>query len=258
MERDDLRKSELEQDLEALYKEVASAGSLENIQTQETWSKEPTKTEEGSALQNQSEESLSQEKEKRTFRLFRIIPGLGLIALSCIIVAILIWPKIYLYESIDSGGKNYLLRINSLTGGAMYFDGREWRQSPLPADVAGKVSESPENQPTRVQPAGRDKMKDRTEGVSIRPPSKNTKNWKYAIQIKAYPEAGNSEAIAFVEHLKKGQPDVHMEKVHLPGRGIWYRILLGYFTSAEEASNYMKEKKISDVYPGSHVRPRSE
>lgn len=228
MGRDDLRKSELEQELEALYKKVARADSLENIQKQETWPKEPTKTEEGLKLQNQSEESLSQEKEKRTLRLFRIIPDLGLIALLCIIIVILVWPKIYRYESINSGGKNYLLRINSLTGRAMYFDGTEWWQSPLPADVARKVSD------------------------------KNTKNWKYAIQVKAYPEARNSEAIAFVEYLKKGQPDVHMEKVHLPGRGIWYRILLGYFPSAEEASNYMKEKKIFDAYPDSYVRPRSE
>lgn len=236
MGKDELKERELEQELEVLYKKVASFDSLENIERQEKDSKEPAKTEEQLKHQKQSGESLSQEREKRTFRLFRIIPVLGLITLSCIIVAILVWPKIYRYEAVNSGGKNYLMRINSLTGGAMYFDGREWLHPPIPAGSAKKFSESPKDQPA----------------------PKNTKNWNYAVQVKAYPVASKSEAIAFVEYLKKGQPDVHIEKVHLPERGIWYRILLGYFTSAEEASDYMKEKRIVDAYPDSYVQSRSE
>jgi len=236
MGKDELRESDLERELEALYKKVATLDSLEDTKRQERESTEPTKTEEGLGFQHHSEESLFQAREKRTLRIFGIVPALGLITLSFVIVAILVWPKIYRYDSINSGGKTYLARVNTLTGKTMYFDGREWWHPPIPADSAKKFSESPKDQPT----------------------PKNTKNWKYSIQVKAYPEASNSEAIAFVEYLKKGQPNVRMEKVHLPGRGIWYRILLGYFMTAEEASDYMKEKRIVDAHPDSYVRSRAE
>jgi hypothetical protein len=160
---------------------------------------------------------------------------LVLLALSFVVVAILVWPKIYRYDSVNSGGKTYVLRVNSVTGHTMYFDGKEWLKSPLPADSVKKLSESPKE-----------------------PTPQNTRKWDFAIQVKAYPEAGESEAVAFVEYLRKSQPDVHMEKVHLPGRGVWYRIFLGYFMTADEASDYMKEKKIFDAYPGSYVQSRSQ
>ncbi len=80
---------------------------------------------------------------------------------------------------------------------------------------------------------------------------------KYAIQIKAYPAARERDAAAFVAALKKSQPDIYMEKIHVPGRGVWHRILLGHFASADEASNYMKQKKISEAYPGCFVQLKS-
>jgi hypothetical protein len=258
MERDKLRESKLEQELESIYKKIASLDSLDDIQLQYKGSKKPAQREEELQHGKQSEELVSKRREKRTLRLFHIIPALGLITLSCILVAILVWPKIYRYESINSGGRTYSVRINSLTGGAMYFDGREWLQFPVPANFAKKVSPIPNDQPTEVPPTRVDTTKDRNEGLIIHTPSKNKKNWQYAVQVKAYPEASISEAAAFVEYLKTGYPDVHMEKVHLPGRGVWYRILLGYFTTVEEASNYIKEKRILDTYPYGLVRHRSE
>jgi hypothetical protein len=258
MGRDELRQSEIEQELEALYKKVARVDSLGDIKRIEQGSKKPTKPEEGLELQHQSEESLFQAREKRTFRIYSIIPALGFITLSFVIVAILVWPKIYRYESIDSGGRTYSVRINSLTGKSMYFDGREWLRFPIPANFAKKVSESQNDQPTKVQPTRVDTIKGRNEGLTVHTPSKNKKNWNYSVQVKAYPEASNREAIAFVEYLKTGHPDVHMEKIHLPGRGIWYRILIGYFMTAEEASDYMKKKRIVDAYPDSYVQSHSE
>jgi len=258
MGRDELRESELEQELEALYKKVASLDSLGDIKRIEQGSKEPAKPEEGFGHEHQPHESLFQAKEKRTLRLFRIVPALGFITLSCILVAILVWPKIYRYESVNSGGITYSVRINSLTGKSKYFDGREWSQFPIPANFEKKVSEIPNDQPTKVQPTRVDTIKNQREGLHLQSLPHNTKNWNYAIQVKAYPEAGSREAIAFAEYVKKGQHDVHMEKVHLPGRGIWYRILIGYFMTAEAASDYMKKKSIIDAYPDSYVQSRSE
>jgi hypothetical protein len=187
-------------------------------------------------FQQQSGESPFRAEKSRILRIFGLVPTLVLLALSCVVVAILVWPKIYRYDSINSGGKTYVMRVNSVTGHTMYFDGKEWLKSPLPADSVRKLSESPKDQPTQ----------------------QNTINWNFAIQVKAYPEASESEAVAFVAYLKQGQPDVHMEKVHLPGRGIWYRIFLGYFMTADEASDYVKKKKIFDAYPGSYVQSRSK
>lgn len=236
MEKDELRGRELEKELEALYKKVARLDTLEKSEGQEKESKEPTKTEGGMGFQQQSEESPFQAEKKRILRIFGVVPTLVLLALSFVVVAILVWPKIYRYDSINSGGKTYVLRVNSVTGHTMYFDGKEWLKSPIPADSVKKLSGSPKEKQTQ----------------------QNTINWNFAIQVKAYPEASESEAVAFVEYLKQGQPDVHMEKVHLPGRGIWYRIFLGYFTTADEASDYMKKKKIFDAYPGSYVQSRSQ
>jgi hypothetical protein len=236
MGKDELRQHELEKELEALYKKVASLDTLGKSKRQEEESEEPIKTDEGLDFQQQSGESPFQSEKKRILRIFGAVPTLVLLALAFVVVAILLWPKIYRYDSISSGGKTYVLRVNSVTGQTMYFDGKEWLKSPIPADSVKKSAESPKDQPTQ----------------------QNTINWNFAIQVKAYPEASGSEAVAFVEYLRKGQPDVHMEKVHLPGRGIWYRIFLGYFMTADEASDYMKKKRIADAYPGSYVQSRSQ
>jgi len=236
MGKDELRQHELEKELEALYKKVASLDTLGKSKRQEEVSEEPIKTDEGLDFQQQSGESPFQSEKKRILRIFGAVPTLVLLALAFVVVAILLWPKIYRYDSISSGGKTYVLRVNSVTGQTMYFDGKEWLKSPIPEDSVKKSAESPKDQPTQ----------------------QNTINWNFAIQVKAYPEASGSEAVAFVEYLRKGQPDVHMEKVHLPGRGIWYRIFLGYFMTADEASDYMKKKRIADAYPDSYVQSRSQ
>ena len=87
---------------------------------------------------------------------------------------------------------------------------------------------------------------------------KRNKGGKYSIQIRAYPETGRNAATAFVKELRKIQPDVHMERVYMRERGVWYRILVGHFENAEEASTYMKEKKVFKAYPGSFVQLTSE
>ncbi len=90
--------------------------------------------------------------------------------------------------------------------------------------------------------------------VPVITPSKITMNGKYAVQIKAYPETDRNEAMAFVKDMQKTQQDVHMERVSVAGRGVWYRIMVGHFASYEDASKYIREKKVSNAHPGSFVQ----
>jgi type II secretory pathway component GspD/PulD (secretin) len=107
-------------------------------------------------------------------------------------------------------------------------------------------------------PVGEKKFNAQTKGLLEVAPSKVTKSGKYAIQVIAYPEAQEKEAMKYAENLKRTQPDVHVERVEIRNRGIWYRILTGHFANIEGASNYMKENKISKTYPGSFVQLKSE
>ena len=99
---------------------------------------------------------------------------------------------------------------------------------------------------------------DKTQDVPPVTSPKSADAGKYAVQIKAYPETEKNAAMAFVEDMKKKETDVHMERVSLNKRGVWYRIMVGHFARSEDASSYIKEKKISDAYPGSFVQLKSE
>jgi hypothetical protein len=111
---------------------------------------------------------------------------------------------------------------------------------------------------TAVLPVEEKKFNGQTKELLTVTPPRVTKNGKYAIQIKAYPEAEKKDAMVFAEGLKKTQPDVYVERVKIRKRGVWYRILAGHFASIEDASNYMKEKKIVETHPGSFVQLKPE
>ncbi len=130
--------------------------------------------------------------------------------------------------------------------------------SPVPSSVTKEASLNQSVQTTAVLPVEEKKFNSQTkELLSVAQP-KVVRNGKYAIQIKAYPEAEKKDVKAFVEDLKKTQPDVYVERVKIRKRGVWYRILTGHFASIEDATNYMKEKKISEAHPGSFVQLKSE
>jgi hypothetical protein len=72
---------------------------------------------------------------------------------------------------------------------------------------------------------------------------------RYAIQIRAYPEDQKQNAVTFVADLRKRAPDVSMETVVIPGRGVWHRVLLGNFSTAEEAAEYQKSDRVAREHP---------
>ena len=130
--------------------------------------------------------------------------------------------------------------------------------SPVPSSVTKETFTNQKSKAVMVLPVEEKKYNGQNkELLSVAQP-KVVKNGKYAIQIKAYPEAEKKDVKAFVEDLKKTQQDVYVERVKIRKRGVWYRILTGHFASIEDATNYMKEKKISEAHPGSFVQQKSE
>ena len=174
------------------------------------------------------EEPPSLERKKRKNR-FPLIVSLGVFcALVLVFIAIFFWPTIH-DDFISSMGKIDPPRINKPTDEALI---------------------TPPLEDTRLKP--------QTEISSVMDSSKSSKGKKYSIQIRAYPETEKNAAMKFVTELRKIQPDVHMEAVYIPDRRLWYRILVGHFANIEEASTYLKEKKVFEAYPGSLVQLTSE
>ncbi|HBH86670.1 MAG TPA: hypothetical protein DDY17_03570 [Syntrophaceae bacterium] len=167
----------------------------------------------------------SQEGKKRKNRssLYRL--GGGFCALVLVIIAVFFWQTIP-DDAINFMGRIYPSKINKPVGKSVL-----------------------------VPPLEDTHLKGQTEILSLIAAS-NRK--KYSIQIRAYREQDIIAATEFVTTLKKRAPDVHMEKVYIQGQGVWNRILVGHFATFEEASLYMKEKKIFDEYPGSFVKLISE
>ena len=85
-------------------------------------------------------------------------------------------------------------------------------------------------------------------------PSKTRNKLKYAIQIRAFPQNKKEAAAVFVKNIRKKLPDVRMETVNIQGRGTWHRILLGNFSTTEEASSYMEKAKISNRFRDSFIQ----
>jgi hypothetical protein len=126
-----------------------------------------------------------------------------------------------------------------------------------PVSSIVKEEKSANAQSAAMLPGEEKKQKVSADDLPAITPSKITTKGKYAVQIKAYPEKYKNEAMVFVEDMQKKQPDIHMERVTLPGRGVWYRIMIGHFASADDARRYMEEKKIIDAHPGSFVQLKS-
>jgi len=213
---------ELERELEALYHEVAGEKGL-FPRTEEP------ETPAGVTLPYPSKVPPSQEKKKRKLRFSFITMLVVLSSLLFVLTVFFFWPAIQNYDATNSGEKIYLQSMNKPAGKSVI-----------------------------VPPIEDTKPKGQTETISIIDSSKASNKKKYSIQIRAYPETYENAAKDFVTDLKKIHPDVHMERVHIRGRGAWYRILIGHFANNEEASTYMKEQDVLKGYPGSFVQATSE
>jgi len=94
---------------------------------------------------------------------------------------------------------------------------------------------------------------ERTPTAKIAPP---TVQKPYAVQVRATQD----ERIArdTLAALKTRDHDAFMEKIELPGKGVWHRIFIGRFTSETEARQYVEARGIKAVYPDFIVRQTPE
>ncbi len=64
---------------------------------------------------------------------------------------------------------------------------------------------------------------------------------KFCIQISSWKEQWKAERE--VNKLKNMGHNAFIVKVNIPGKGIWYRVRVGYFSTSTEAENYEKSMK---------------
>ena len=57
-----------------------------------------------------------------------------IMALLAVLFAVFIWPTLYHRDKVISGSKIYPLRTNRISEHVQYYDGKKWRDPPIPID----------------------------------------------------------------------------------------------------------------------------
>jgi hypothetical protein len=250
--------AELEQELDALYRKVASPDEQRNISYPEDPVKTETKAPDEGKVSDTTGKRSPRGKERQIKPFFKILSGLIFSVIVLVLIATFLWPTMYHYDAFIFDGKVYPLRINSFTGKTSYFDGTGWVQPPLPSVLKEPVPVNREDRSATVTPLDATKINvERGNAPVAATPSKTQSETRYAIQIKAFPEKEKTAALAFAGAVQNKRPDVQMETVNIRERGVWHRILLGNFSSHEDASRYLRRTKILDTYPGSFIQIKS-
>jgi cell division septation protein DedD len=100
---------------------------------------------------------------------------------------------------------------------------------------AGRVSAGEPAAVTRpsaaAAPAGPKAHRARAARPSAKPGSA-----RYTLQVRAFPERDKAEEL--VEHLRQRGLDAFLAEGQLPGRGRWFRVRVGHFSSKREAERY--------------------
>jgi hypothetical protein len=133
-----------------------------------------------------------------------------------------------------------------------------WREGLLPSVEKGVISlptEETKDQSVAPLPA-EEKGMTITEPPAADPPM-GSRQVRYAVQLRAYPEDQKQNAITFLEELRKRSPDASLETVAIAEHGIWHRILLGDFSTVGEASDYRKNNSLAREYPKSFIQKKS-
>jgi cell division septation protein DedD len=222
------------------------------------------------------------------------VVAVAFICISILLYAAFFWPTLYDVSSITSGDKIYPVRINRITGNVVYFDGEQWRPTPVtpwtvpvpaaprPATVAPAVEPAPVpavSVTVRATPAPaapvaaaprpgftpekQPASPDRRLASSPSPDSpvqrkektRPVGNKRFAVQAGAFSNA--EEARNLLATLRKAGMNGHVVAVPLGDRGVRHRVLIGRFATHSEASNFMQKQKLKDRYPGSFIQKLS-
>ncbi len=138
-----------------------------------------------------------------------------------------------------TGSKTIVKTPAQLTAEEIEKEARQNPPAPLP-DAESSPSAPQDGEPiAEAKPAGIEKP--------ILPP---IPSGKYSIQMGSYPSIG--EAQAALKVWKKKGYSAYMKEADIPGKGLWYRVRLGSFSSKDQAQTFLdkikkKEKKTGIV-----------
>ena len=188
------------------------------------------------------------------------------------VLAGVLWPTLYHYDTASYGNKTYQVRTNRITRSMTYFDEGKWNNFPIPAanpsqaplPVPAPPAPPPElvvKQPvptpaTKPGPAEGQKVAGKEEAPSEKQPSQPIKTKGYAIQLSAMRD--RNLAREFVERQRRSGQEVHLEEIKIKDRGVWYIVYIGRFADTGEAARYMKEKKIKEIFPECFIQKLSQ
>ena len=214
------------------------------------------------------------------------------VCLCVLLYAAFFWPTLYDISTINTGNRNYPIRMNRITGNVLYFDGGQWRNTPIPAPAAADPSvlpsdktalslrqDAPTPAPATVPstaptpapasattptpatspvPAGAatapppDPKGSSGHPVTPDRPSKALAQRPFAIQLQSFKNQADAQGL--IAELKNIGADVYSVAASIGTRGIWHRVLIGRFKDQREAVKFMQEHKIRDSYPDSFIR----
>jgi DedD protein len=81
-------------------------------------------------------------------------------------------------------------------------------------------------------------------------PSGTDGGWQ--LQVSSFRTQG--EADAFVSQLRARGHKAHVQRAEIPGRGTWYRVKIGPFTTQLEAAKYRAAFEAKEKMPGFVVK----
>ncbi len=250
MDAEQPRDSELERELDSLYRKVAGLdqpGDKHNRWTLKTDGKTPP-----AANTQKPGKARSVQKKRRRILTSRFGWGLAFALFFLGTIGFFYWPGIYYHGTLQFRGAAYPLKTHRLTREARYYNGKEWLRPPVDTGIIAPPVEEPRDQAAAPLPV-EENGKALAESPVADTPSAGRLGG-YAIQIRAYPEDQRQNALTFLEEVRKKASDVSMATVSIPGRGVWHRILIGNFSTAEEAAEYQKNDKAARDHPYSFIQ----
>jgi cell division septation protein DedD len=193
------------------------------------------------------------------------------VCLCGLFYAVFFWPTLYDIAIINTGNRSYPIRMNRITGSVLYFDGNQWRNTPVPFPAVIDPAAVPSDKKTPLDrqnvpapvvlsepspvPVAVPPLESKASSLHQEAPASplNTAGrGSFTIQVKSFDnpvDAGN-----LIAELKKAGIDVRSEAAHVVNRGIWHRVLIGRFKGPEEAVRFMQENKLKKSYPDSFIR----
>jgi hypothetical protein len=217
MDRGEKRECELERELDSLYRKVAGL--------------DQTGDDRQAAV-----ETRPGRKRRRRFRAIVLGGGFFSILLFLGVVAVL-WR--------GSGVIAPLLKADRAEGTGSSRE-KESRRSPADVGIIALTAEETRVHSVGPEPGTAPTIGGPSPAAGLLPGDRKD---RYAIQIRAYPEDQKQNALTFLEDVRKRARDVTMETVSIAGRGVWHRILLGDFSTIEEAAEYQKSDSVAREHP---------